>query len=181
MTRARRQCSDGVTEERPCGGRAALGGLLFKQHDVRRGRGKRVLAVLPRLEFHSRVLRLNICRAKHGTVCSSNTRQLIWPLGLQKFPRGCLCHLVVNAARVSEAPSYTCLGLLRHSFPPYPGLGAKFNSWLNTFTFHLPIQERQVTGCSGVMEGVFTLSWLKKDSRKGPCCLATGRALCHST
>lgn len=126
-----------------------------------------MLAAPSRLEFHSRVLRLNIFRAKHCTVCSSHRHQLVWPLGLLKFPRGCLCHLVVNAARVSEAPSYTCLGLLRHSFPPHPGLGAKFNSWFNTFTFHLPIQERQVAGWSGVMECVFPLSWANATSEKG--------------
>ena len=141
LMQARRQCNDGVNRgEAVWGPKRALGGLLFKQHYVRKGEeGKRVLAAPSRLEFHSRVLRLNIFRAKHCTVCSSHTHQLIWPPGLLKFPRGRMCHLVVNAARVSEAPSYTCLGLLRHSFPSHPGLGAKFNSWLNTFTFHLPI------------------------------------------
>lgn len=147
LTQARRQCSDRETEERPCGGLSRpLGVSSLSNTTWGGGEGKRVLAAPSRLEFHSKVLRLNICRAKHSTVCSSNARQLEWPLGLLTVPGGCLCHLVVNAARVSEAPSYTCLGLLRHSFPPHPGLGAKFNSWLNTFTFHLLIQERQVAG-----------------------------------
>lgn len=163
LMQARRQCNDGVTEERPSGGLSGPSGVSSLSNTTwGAGRGEESVggAITVGVPFKG-------LKAKHCTVCSSHTHQLVWPPGLLKFPRGRLCHLVVNAARVSEAPSYTCLGLLRHSFPPHPGSGAKLNSWLNTFTFHLPIQERQVAGWSGVMECVFTLSWANATSEKG--------------
>lgn len=55
------------------------------------------------LEFHSRVLRLNIFIAKHCTIYSSNAQQFESPPGLLQFSRACMCHLVVNATRGDEA------------------------------------------------------------------------------
>lgn len=77
--------------------------------------------------------------------------------GLRTVPGGCLCHLVVNAARVSEAPSYTCLGLLRHSFPPHPGLGAKsLTAGLTLSPSTYPPSRRVVVAGWWWMEGVYS-------------------------
>lgn len=81
-----------------------------------------MLAAPSQLEFHSRVLRLNIFIAKHCTVHASNARELASPLGLLKFPGGCICHTVVSATRGDDAMLFLHLVFLRRSFGPHTGL-----------------------------------------------------------
>lgn len=82
-----------------------------------------MLAAPSQLEFHSRVLRLNIFIAKHCTVHASNAHELTSPLGLLKFPGGgCMCHTVVNATRGDDVMLFLHLVFLRRSFSPHTGL-----------------------------------------------------------
>lgn len=66
-------------------------------------RRERVLAAPAQLEFHSRVLRLNIFIAKHCAIYSSNAHQLACPPGLRKFPRESIRHVAVSATRGDDA------------------------------------------------------------------------------
>lgn len=74
-------------------------GLLFKQHCVRREeRGKSVgSSITVGVPFKG--LKAKHLIAKHCTIYSSNTHQLVCPAGLLKFLRGCICHMAVNATR----------------------------------------------------------------------------------
>lgn len=80
-----------------------------------------MLAAPSQVEFHSRVLRLNIFIAKHCTVHASSARELASPLGLLKFPRGCICHPVVNATRGDNVMLFLHLVFLRRSFSIHTG------------------------------------------------------------
>lgn len=87
------------------------------------------MAAPSQLEFHSRVLRLNIFIAKHCTIKSSNAHELGSPPGLLRLLRRRTCRGVVHATRGEEA--LPTPGVPKAFVSSAHRLGQQFACWLH--------------------------------------------------
>lgn len=140
-------------------------GLLFKQHHVRQEERRKSVgsSITFGVPFKGLKAKHLYCKTPYNLLikCTSTCLSTRAP----KISQG--VHVLYGGQCNREMRLFLHLVFLRHSFSPLTDWDKKFDSWLNTFTFHLRIQEKQLAGWGGVVECIFTLSCAISTSQRG--------------